>query len=205
MRITKYPQSCLLLEKNGRSIVIDPGNLVLPKFDIKNFAGVEAVLVTHQHADHLDDVFLKQLVDAGAKVYSNADVAQKLSGTAVTVITSGESVEILGFNVTAHDLPHVKTFEPEPPQNTGFIIDGTFFHSGDGLETSGVEVETCAIPIIGPSNSFVQAYNFATSLNAKNVVPLHFDGAYQGDPNVFKERAADLNVIVLPNGESTQI
>lgn len=51
MKLTKLGHACVRLEKNGRALVIDPGALT-PQDDA--LAGVEAVLVTHEHADHLD-------------------------------------------------------------------------------------------------------------------------------------------------------
>ena len=52
MRITKFPQSCLLVETKGRKILVDPGNLKYRDeyFDIWN--SVDIVLITHKHPDH---------------------------------------------------------------------------------------------------------------------------------------------------------
>ncbi|WP_372455652.1 MBL fold metallo-hydrolase [Sphaerisporangium fuscum] len=49
--LTKSGHACVRLEKNGRSLVIDPGRLT-PEPDV--LTGAEAVLVTHEHFDHLD-------------------------------------------------------------------------------------------------------------------------------------------------------
>ena len=51
VRLTKYGHACVRLEKDGRSIVIDPGALA-PQAEA--LAGVEAVLVTHEHFDHFE-------------------------------------------------------------------------------------------------------------------------------------------------------
>ena len=52
MKITKFPQSCLLIETKGKKILIDPGNLKYKEeyFDIWN--NVDIILITHKHKVH---------------------------------------------------------------------------------------------------------------------------------------------------------
>ncbi|MFI9025464.1 MBL fold metallo-hydrolase [Streptomyces sp. NPDC053560] len=47
MRTTKYAHACVLLEKDGRVLVIDPGTWCEPAA----LTGADAVLVTHEHTD----------------------------------------------------------------------------------------------------------------------------------------------------------
>lgn len=49
MKITKYPQSCLLVETKGKKILIDPGTLKYKEeyFDVWN--NVDIILITHKH------------------------------------------------------------------------------------------------------------------------------------------------------------
>lgn len=52
MKITKFPQSCLLIETKEKKILVDPGNLKYKEeyFDIWKQADV--ILITHKHPDH---------------------------------------------------------------------------------------------------------------------------------------------------------
>ena len=50
MNLTKYGHACVALSEDGRRLVIDPGTLT-PEDAL---AGADAVLVTHEHRDHLD-------------------------------------------------------------------------------------------------------------------------------------------------------
>lgn len=50
MRLTKLGHSCVRLEKDGATLVIDPGIWSGPGA----LDGASAVLVTHEHPDHLD-------------------------------------------------------------------------------------------------------------------------------------------------------
>jgi L-ascorbate metabolism protein UlaG (beta-lactamase superfamily) len=51
MRFTKLGHSCVRLEKDGAVLVIDPGVWTDAAAAL---AGAAAVMVTHEHADHLD-------------------------------------------------------------------------------------------------------------------------------------------------------
>ena len=50
MRLTKLEHACVRLEKNGTSVIVDPGNWTAPDA----LDGAAAVLVTHEHFDHLN-------------------------------------------------------------------------------------------------------------------------------------------------------
>ncbi|HSW70999.1 MAG TPA: MBL fold metallo-hydrolase, partial [Gammaproteobacteria bacterium] len=156
MKITKYPQSCLLLEKNNKQIVIDPGNLFTAEYDRSVLGELAAVLITHKHGDHFDDDFLTEIIKEGVEVFSNSEVAGLLEG--VKAIESGKAFEVAGFKVLPYDLPHCKVPEIYGiAHNTGYIIDATFFHPGDGIETSGLKIHDLAVPVAGPDISFYRA------------------------------------------------
>lgn len=50
MRTTEYTHSCVRLEQHGAVLVIDPGTWSEPRA----LAGADAVLVSHEHTDHID-------------------------------------------------------------------------------------------------------------------------------------------------------
>ena len=51
MKLTKFTHACVRLEKDGRVLVFDPGTF--SETD-QALAGAHAVLITHEHADHVD-------------------------------------------------------------------------------------------------------------------------------------------------------
>jgi L-ascorbate metabolism protein UlaG (beta-lactamase superfamily) len=51
MKLTKFTHACVRLEKDGRVLVLDPGNF--SETD-QALADADAVLITHEHADHVD-------------------------------------------------------------------------------------------------------------------------------------------------------
>jgi len=54
MKLTKYPQSCFLLEYKKTNILIDPGKYSFKNnFRISSWPQINILLITHSHHDHL--------------------------------------------------------------------------------------------------------------------------------------------------------
>ncbi len=207
MRVTKYPQSCFRVEKDGNALLIDIGNFATSQFSRADIKPFDAILITHQHADHIDPELSAWLDDKAIPIYSNQDVADKFPELNIRVIDDTQTERIAGFDVTARDLPHCKMPDgSDGPPNTGFVIDGHFFHPGDGIAISSLSVDTLAAPIAGPSVSVYSAVQLARQVDAKTVIPMHYDNpVFFNDPSVLKERFSEANVIVLANGEEADI
>ncbi len=209
MKVTKYPQSCLVLCKNGQCILIDPGNLVAEKYKLQDLGLVEAVLYTHSHPDHFDESIIDQLKAADVEIYANADVASKIK-IPVTTVKDGEEFLVAGFKVKALDLPHfplVGTGLPvELPQNTGYLIDGLLFHPGDGLKLSGLKADNLAAPIGSSLPDPLQAaIDLADGIQAEKIIPIHYEGHFKPSLDEFIEKAGKDRVIDLKNGDSVEL
>lgn len=212
MKVTKYPQSHLIIITNsGKKLIIDPGYFTFQGgFKVSDFQGADAYLITHQHADHLDPETIKEVV-GGSPVYGNIDVVNKLSEVGVKGIEvkNGEKFNVDGVEIIPIDIPHFTKPGVTMPQNTGFLIDGVFFHPGDGWKISGMHSEKAAIPISGPSDGDIgmnQGLELAKSLGAKVVIPIHND-AYPADSADFAKLAEPegIKVIPLQSGQSATI
>jgi L-ascorbate metabolism protein UlaG (beta-lactamase superfamily) len=203
VRLTKFPQSCILLEKDdGGRLLVDPGKQATKAHDFAALGPVDAVLYTHTHADHLDDKAAAAFLDRGTPLYGNADVAARLGGGLVTEVRDGERLSVAGFDVQPVELEHMPMVDGSSgPQNTGFVFDGRCFHPGDGFRVDGLTVETLAVPIAGPSMSFRDAYRFVQQVGARRAVPIHYD-VYVADPSVFAARCDIAEVVVLGDGMS---
>ncbi len=207
MKVTRFPQSCLLLEKETHKIVIDPGMHFLETHSVEELSGVEAVLYTHQHVDHYNAEIAEALLAQGAVVYANAATAQLMGEGKATVVSDNEAFSAGGFEVVARELPHCLLPDgSEGPQNTGYVIDGVFFDPGDGKDIDGLQVDNMALPITGPDISMLDAFNFAEKLGVKVAIPVHYHwmGA---DVETYKQfaKARPFEVRVLADGESTEI
>lgn len=204
MKITKYPQSCIVVEQADRRILIDPGNFAVDAYDVDDFGALDAVLYTHRHADHCDPRVLDALRERGITLYGNADVCELLGEPAVTV-TDGKAFMVGDVEVVPRDLPHVEMVDGSPgPPNTGFLVGATLFHPGDGIELGGLAVEALALPIAGPSISFRRAYRFVEETGAATVVPIHYD-FFIADPALFAGYCDLAEVVVLGDGETASL
>lgn len=206
MRVTKFPQSCLRLEKDdGGRLLVDPGTPALSTHDVADIGPAEAVLYTHRHPDHLDLGGLERLLEQGAQAYGNADVVAAAGDLPVQRIDDGDAVTIAGYTVHARDLEHMPMVDGSAgPPNTGFMFDGTLFHPGDGLDLPGLRADVLALPIAGPSASMRDAYEFLARVGAREAIPIHYD-VFPAHPEVFARWCDLAEVRVLADGETAEL
>jgi len=209
VKVKKFPQSHLVISKEDKTLIIDPGYITFEKgFKVSKFQGASVYLITHQHADHLGPETIKEVIGT-APVFGNSDVVSKLKEVGVEIakeIKNLEEIEVEGFKIKAVDLPHFKKEGFQMPPNTGFLIDGVFFHPGDGDEAPAITSENTAVPIGGATITFDSAMKFIKGIGAKVVIPIHYDW-YKPDPLEFKKVATDsgIDVRLLSHGEETEI
>jgi len=174
MKVTRYFQSCLLIEEKGARILIDPSGQ--EKDRLSEFGKLDAVFYTHEHGDHFDAGMARDFVEQGvAPVYANASTA-KLIEASKTVVQDGKEYDISGMKIKCMELPHCLMVDGSTSvQNTGYLVDGKLFHPGDGAELAGLSVDTLAVPISGPDISLKDAYAFTMQVKAKQVIPIHYD------------------------------
>jgi L-ascorbate metabolism protein UlaG (beta-lactamase superfamily) len=133
MHLTKLGHACVRLSKDDRTLVVDPGGLT-PETDA--ITGAEAVLVTHEHFDHLEAERLRKAMSDNPRltVYTCRAVAQILGGDRVRVVGDGDRLEIAGFDVGVVGDKHEIVHPDVPPvENVGFLFDGEVFHPGDAF------------------------------------------------------------------------
>src|SRR5262249_38715547 len=87
MRLTKLGHACTRFDKDGAVLVIDPGAFSDPQA----LAGANAVLITHEHFDHIEPERLRAALEAdpGLHLWSTAAVAEQFSHLGVRVHTVG--------------------------------------------------------------------------------------------------------------------
>lgn len=205
MKITKYPQSCLVVEVPGTGrLLIDPGFPASDRYQLEALLPVDGVLITHQHADHLDRGWAGELLELGLPLVANADVAEALGRDDIRVVAGGDRIEVAGISVQAFDLPHMPMVDGAPgPPNLGFLLDDRLLHPGDGVDLDTLRAEILAVPIGGPSCSYRDAYVMIETVGASAAVPIHFD-VFPADPALFADKAGDVaDIRVLAPGEST--
>jgi len=177
MDLTKYGHACVVLSDGGRRLVIDPGGFTEP--GVIGDAG--AVLVTHEHPDHLDVAALDAAWAANPdlRVWTTAAVAEILGDRdgRVTAVRDGDTFTAAGFDVTAVGEWHA-TIHPDLPrlQNVGFVVDGTVFHPGDAFTMPGRPVETLLTPAHAPWSKLQEIVDWVRAVSPARTVSVH-DGA----------------------------
>lgn len=64
MKISKHVHSCLLIEENNTTILIDPCNYTYEEkaLDINSLGKLDYLLIAHEHQDHLHIPFIKEIM-----------------------------------------------------------------------------------------------------------------------------------------------
>lgn len=165
MRITKYTHACVRLEQDGRVLVIDPGTWS----EAAALTGADAVLVTHEHADHID---VLRLAGLGVPVY--APVEANIPRLEVIGVSSGEEFTAAGFRVWAVGGRHALIYGGQPDcANLGYIVDEAIYHPGDSLHVPEQPIETLLVPAQGSWVKMAEAIDFVKAIKPQRVFPIH--------------------------------
>src|SRR5436190_21402943 len=102
MKITRYFQSCLLVEEGGVRILIDPSG---QDSDTEKFGKLDAVLYTHGHSDHFDTDMSRESMNSGVAVYANRSTAKQFN-TPPTSSVERQEFDIRGVKIEVIEVTH---------------------------------------------------------------------------------------------------
>jgi len=175
MKITKFAHSCLLVEEGNVKILTDLGSWN----EVPDVSGLDAVLITHEHADHFEIDKLKAVLEKNpnAKVITHKAVGTKLeeAGIPYTAIEPGEILDVSGVSIESYGTDHAIIYgDASPCRNTGFLIAGRLFMPGDALhDVPPKPVEILALPTGGPWCKVAEAIDYAKAVKPKVAFPIH--------------------------------
>lgn len=183
MRITHLGHACLLVEMADVRVLVDPGTFA---DDLSGVTGLDAVLVTHQHPDHLDPERFPALVAA------NRDAVVLCDPMSVEVLArigvearehAGAPTSVGAVTVTPFGEQHALIHDEIPRiTNVGVRLaaegEPSFFHPGDALDAEPGEVDVLAFPLQAPWQRSREMTAFLRRLAPPNAVPVH-DGLLQ--------------------------
>lgn len=173
MRLTKLEHACLVVEKDGRRLVVDPGSFTSPLMDLHD---VDAIVVTHEHADHWTPDQLTHLLasNPGATIHGPAGVAAAAEGFDVHVVTDGDSVEVGPFILSFFGTRHAVIHESIPViDNVGVLVDGALFYPGDQFTVPPVPVRVLATPIGAPWLKVAEVIDYVAAVEPALAFPTH--------------------------------
>jgi len=175
MKITKLGHCCLLIQTKNVTILTDPGTFSSSQ---NAMTGIDVVLITHEHADHLHIDSLEQILknNPEAQVVTNTAVGKKLDeiGVTYTLLEGREHTDIHDVTFEAFDGKHEEIFEEiGQVQNTGYLIDNTLFYPGDSFHNPEKPIDLLALPVAGPWCKIADAIRYALLVKPKKAFPVH--------------------------------
>jgi len=202
MKITKYPQSCLMIETNNKRILIDPGSLKYENKYLEKWKKADIILLTHKHFDHVNLEVLKNL---SLPIYSSNEVKETYKELNINIVKENDVINLDNINIEVVKAIH--GYNPllknggEVFENIGFIIDDTktrFYITSDTIcFNNDFKVDVIALPVTGyglTMTSF-EAALFIEELEAKLALPIHMDNEkYPTDKLSMKENFEKFNI-----------
>jgi L-ascorbate metabolism protein UlaG (beta-lactamase superfamily) len=165
MRLIKFTHSCVRLELDGRVLVVDPGIWSEPRA----LDGADAVLITHEHVDHVDVLRLR---GAGVPVF--APTTARLPGLDATPVSAGDTFTAAGFDVAAVGGAHARIYGDLPAcANLGYLVDGRVYHPGDALFAPPDPVDVVLVPLQGSWLKTAEAIDFVNAAASQLAVGIH--------------------------------
>ncbi len=197
MRLIKYGHACVRLD----NLVIDPGTYS----EAEALDGATAVLVTHEHADHVD---VDKLASFEGDIFAPASVAPMLPGR-VTTVEVGQTFTAAGFSVEVVGGEHAEIIDGLPGcANVGYIVERDVYHPGDSVFVPASRVGTLLVPASGPWLKLREALEFVREVKPGRAFPIHdamFSELGNGNFDRWMEMKGGTEYARIPVGESAVI
>lgn len=173
MKITKYGHACLVLENQGKKLIIDPGEFT-PEFGDTD--SIVAVVITHMHGDHFHPPHLQSIfaTNPDAQLYATQEVADQATDMKVIVPQPGDTAEVGGFSLRFFGETHAAVHADFPPcQNIGVLVNDTFYYPGDSFTMPTLPVKVLAVPVSAPWLKMGEAIDFLRAVKPVYCFPTH--------------------------------
>lgn len=177
MELTHFGHSCLLAEFGQTSVLFDPGTFA---HGFEGITGLSAILITHQHPDHVDVTRLPALLagNPDASLYADPQTATQL-GERCRAVQVGDELTVGALTIRAAGGQHA-VIHPEIPviDNISYLVGDTehrarLMHPGDALFVPDEPVDVLATPAAAPWMKISEAVDYLRAVAPARAVPIH--------------------------------
>lgn len=174
LKFTLHGHACLSIVADDANVLVDPG--AFSKLD--DVGRPDAMLITHQHADHAEPGYLAQ---TSAPIYAPHDAIETLREQGISeerlhVVADGAVLTFGSLRISAAVGDHAVIYPGiATPLNASYLVDGRLLVPGDAFPHIGDpnSVEHVLIPIAGPWLKLADAIDFAQRYPSAKVHPIH--------------------------------
>lgn len=199
MKLTKYQHACFVVEKNGRTLVVDPGNF---SHDFIIPSHVDAIVITHEHPDHLDEPRIQSILQTNPKatIIAHESIAGRYTNYTSIGAKLGEPYTIGSFTLRFFGGSHASIAATIPvPPNLGVLIEDSLYYPGDSFFVpENVPIKTLALPASAPWMKMSEAMDFLARVKPEFAFPTH-DGILSEDG----KQLADRLLGMVASGQNT--
>jgi L-ascorbate metabolism protein UlaG (beta-lactamase superfamily) len=178
MLLTKFTHSCVRITDGDHALVIDPGVFSEVETALRE---ATAVLITHEHPDHVDADRLAAAAAANddLRVWAPKSVVDQLAAKSelagrLTAVGPGEQFTADGFAIRTFGGQHALIHSSIPVvSNVCYLVADAIYHPGDSYVVPTVPVELVLIPIHAPWAKIAEAMDFAMAVPAPRAAGIH--------------------------------
>jgi len=175
MRITKFTHACVRIDAGANALCIDPGSFS----ERESVEAATAVLVTHEHPDHLS---IDNLRATDARIFTVDAVAEKIAAEApdvaerVTVVRPGQEFDA-GLPARAVGEWHAVIHEEIPRiHNCGYVVtadESSVYHPGDAFTLPDQAIDLLLAPVCAPWSKTSEVIDFVRAVGAPRTAAIH--------------------------------